>query len=109
VINGTLKLSSLDMSVLGKGTQIPDEMVPYVSGCNDSLQWLSAYVPKPGQSLSSASWGKIAAAIGGSEIKPSGAEKITVKAGTFDTVKIAIELRCKRLCRCKLEFTPLIR
>jgi hypothetical protein len=88
VINGTLKLSSLDMSVLGKGTQIPDEMVPYVSGYKDSLQWLSAYVPKPGQSLSSASWGKIAA-IGGSEIKPSGAEKITVKAGVFDTVKIA--------------------
>jgi hypothetical protein len=88
VINGTLNLSSLDMSVLGKGTQIPDEMVPYVNGYKDSLQWLSAYVPKPGQSLSSASWGKIAA-IGGSEIKPSGAEKITVKAGTFDTVKIA--------------------
>jgi hypothetical protein len=88
VINGTLMLSSLDMSVLGKGTQIPDEMVPYVSGYKDSLQWLSAYVPKPGQSLSSASWGKIAA-IGGPEIKPSGAEKITVKAGTFDTVKIA--------------------
>lgn len=88
VINGTLNLSSLDMSVLGKGTQIPDEMVPYVNGYKDSLQWLSAYVPKPGQSLSSPSWGKIAA-IGGPEIKPSGAEKITVKAGTFDTMKIA--------------------
>jgi hypothetical protein len=88
VINGTLNLSSLDMSVLGKGTQIPDEMVPYVNGYKDSLQWLSAYVPKPGQSLSSPSWGKIAA-IGGPEIKPSGAEKITVKGGTFDTVKIA--------------------
>ena len=87
VINGTLNLSSLDMSVLGKGTQIPDEMVPYVNGYKDSLQWLSAYVPKPGQSLSSPSWGKIAA-IGGPEIKPSGAEKITVKAGTFDTTKI---------------------
>ena len=87
VINGTLNLSSLDMSVLGKGTQIPDEMVPYVNGYKDSLQWLSAYVPKPGQSLSSPSWGKIAA-IGGPEIKPIGAEKITVKAGTFDTTKI---------------------
>lgn len=87
VINGTLNLSSLDMSVLGKGTQIPDEMVPYVNGYKDSLQWLSAYVPKPGQSLSSPSWGKIAA-IGGPEIKPTGAEKITVKAGTFDTMKI---------------------
>jgi hypothetical protein len=43
VINGTLDLSSLDMSVLGKGTQIPDEMVPYVNGYKDSLQWLSAY------------------------------------------------------------------
>jgi len=88
VLNGTLHLSSLDMSVLGKGTQIPDEMVPYVSGYKDSLQWLSAYVPSPGKSLSAPSWGKIAS-IGGSEIKPSGAEKITVKAGTYDTVKIS--------------------
>jgi hypothetical protein len=44
-------------------------------------------VPKPGTSLSAASWGKIAS-IGGPEIKPSGTEKITVKGGTFDTTKI---------------------
>ncbi|MEP0824934.1 MAG: hypothetical protein HRF40_05560 [Nitrososphaera sp.] len=88
VINGTLELSSLDMSVLGSGTQIPDDMIPYVSGYKDSLQWLSAYAPAPGQSLSKASWGKIAA-IGGSEIKPSGTEKISVEGGTFDTTKIS--------------------
>jgi hypothetical protein len=87
VFNGTLNLSSLDMSVLGKGSQISKEMTPYVSAYKDSLIWLSAYVPKPGQSLTAASWGKIAS-IGGSEIKPSGSEKVTVKGGTFDTTKI---------------------
>ncbi|HKU50688.1 MAG TPA: hypothetical protein VJP79_12115 [Nitrososphaera sp.] len=88
VINGTMKLSSFDMSVLGSGSQIPDEMMSYVSGYKDSLQWLSAYVAKPGQSLTSASWGKIAS-IGGPEIKPSGTETITTEAGTFDTAKIS--------------------
>jgi hypothetical protein len=87
VFNGTLNLSSIDMSVLGKGSQIPKEMNPYVGGYKDSLQWLSAFVPKPGQSLSAASWGKTAS-IGGSEVKPSGTEKVTVKGGTFDTTKI---------------------
>jgi hypothetical protein len=75
------------MSVLGKGSQISKEMTPYISGYKDSLIWLSAYVPKPGQSLTAASWGKIAS-IGGSEIKPSGTEKVTVRGGTFDTTKI---------------------
>ncbi len=87
VFTGTLKLGSLDMSVLGSGSDIPKELMPYVNAYKDSLQWLSAYVPKPGQSLSAASWGKIAS-IGGSEIKPSGTEKVTVKGGTFDTTKI---------------------
>ena len=88
VFNGTLNLSSLDMSVLGKGSQIPKEMTPYVNGYKDSLIWLSAYVPRSeSQSLSAASWGKIAS-IGGSEIKPSGTEKVTVQGGTFDTTKI---------------------
>jgi hypothetical protein len=87
VLNGTLLLSSLDMSILGKGSKIPSEMVPYVDGYKDSLQWLSAYVPRPGKSLGAASWGKIAS-IGGSEIKPDGSERLTVQGGAFDTVKI---------------------
>jgi hypothetical protein len=87
VFTGTLKLGSLDMSVLSTGSNIPKEMMPYINAYKDSLQWLSAYVPKPGQSLTAASWGKIAS-IGGSEIKPAGTEKITVKGGIFDTTKI---------------------
>ncbi|HEY3094611.1 MAG TPA: hypothetical protein VGJ42_02510 [Nitrososphaera sp.] len=87
VFNGTLKLGGLDLSVLGSGSDIPKELMPYINAYKDSLQWLSAYVPKPGQSLTSASWGKIAS-IGGPEIKPSGTEKVTVKGGTFDTTKI---------------------
>jgi hypothetical protein len=54
-------------------------MREYRSAYSNSLKWLSAYVPHPGQSLSSASWGKIGS-IGGSEIKPSGTAKITVPA-----------------------------
>jgi len=87
VFNGTLNLSSIDMSVLGKGSQYPKEMTPYISGYKDSLDWLSAYVPKPGKSLSAPSWGTTAS-IGGSPVQPSGAEKVTVKGGTFDTTKI---------------------
>ena len=52
-------------------------MTKYRSAYTNSLKWLSAYVPFPGQSLSSASWGKIGS-IGGSEIKPSGTAKITL-------------------------------
>ena len=42
------------------------------------------FVPKPGQSLGSAYWGKIAS-IGGSPIAPGASAKVTVPAGTFDT------------------------
>ncbi|MGI0032400.1 MAG: hypothetical protein ACRD97_03905 [Nitrososphaeraceae archaeon] len=86
VINGTLYLSDLDLTALGS-SKIPPEMNKYRSGYSNSLKWLSAYVAKPGQSLSSQSWGKIAS-IGGSEIKPSGKAKITVPGGTFDTTVI---------------------
>jgi hypothetical protein len=87
VFTGTLKLGGLDLTVLGAGSNISKELMPYINGYKDSLQWLSAYVPKPGQSLTAGSWGKIAS-IGGPEIKPSGTEKVTVKGGTFDTTKI---------------------
>jgi hypothetical protein len=87
VFNGTLKLGAIDLTVLGGGSDVSKDLAPYVSAYKGSLQWLSAYVPKPGQSLTAGSWGKIGS-IGGSEIKPSGTEKITVKGGTFDTTKI---------------------
>jgi hypothetical protein len=78
VISGTFILSDLDLTALGT-SQIPAEMRQYRSAYTDSLKWLSSYVPKPGQSLGSASWGKIGS-IGGSEIKPSGTAKISVPA-----------------------------
>lgn len=86
VINGTLYLSDLDLTALGS-SPIPPEMNEYRSAYATSLTWLSAFVAKPGQSLSSPSWGKIAA-IGGSEVKPSGSAKVTTPAGTFDTTVI---------------------
>ncbi|MBA2267526.1 MAG: hypothetical protein H0W19_04225, partial [Nitrosopumilus sp.] len=86
VINGTLYLSDLDLTALGS-SPIPPEMNEYRSAYATTLTWLSAFVAKPGQSLSSPSWGKIAA-IGGSEIRPSGSAKVTTPAGTFDTTVI---------------------
>ena len=70
VLNGTFILSPLDLTALGT-SKIPPEMKKYRSAYASSLQWLAAFVPKPGQSLTAGSWGKIAS-IGGSEIKPSG-------------------------------------
>ena len=87
VINGTLYLSDLDLTALG-ASPIPHDMIPYRSAYATTLTWLSAFVPKPGQSLSSPTWGKIAA-IGGSEIKPSGGAKVTTPAGSFDTTDIS--------------------
>jgi hypothetical protein len=83
VISGTFRLSALDLTALGTSA-IPKELSPYRNAYANSLQWLAAFVPKPGQSLSAAYWGKIAA-IGGSAIAPSGTAKVTVPAGTFDT------------------------
>ncbi len=87
VFNGTFHLSDLDMTALGSSHILP-QMAKYRGAYATSLDWLSAYVPKPGQSLSSASWGKIGS-IGGSEIKPTGTAKITTPAGTFDTKVIS--------------------
>lgn len=89
VINGTLHLSNLDMTALGS-SPIPPEMSEYRGAYQTSLTWLAAFVPQPGQSLSSPSWGKIAS-IGGPEIKPSGNAEVTTPAGTFDTTVIRYE------------------
>jgi hypothetical protein len=87
VFNGTFHLSDLDLSVLGT-SNIPANMTKYASGYSNSIHWLASFVPKPGQSLSSAYWGKIAS-IGGSPIAPGGSAKVTVPAGTFDTKVIS--------------------
>ena len=86
VYNGTLHLSDLDLTPLGS-SKIPPDMRDFVSGYKDSLGWLSAFVPKPGLSLTAPYWGKIAA-IGGSAVAPGGSAKVTVPAGTFDTTLI---------------------
>jgi hypothetical protein len=83
VFNGTFHLSDLDLSVLGT-SDIPANMTKYASAYSNSIHWLASFVPKPGQSLSAAYWGKIAS-IGGSPIAPGGSAKVTVPAGTFDT------------------------
>ena len=83
VINGTLYLSDLDMTALGS-SPIPKEMSEYRGAYATTLTWLSAFVPKPGQSLTSPYWGKIAA-IGGSQISPTANAKVTTDAGPFDT------------------------
>jgi hypothetical protein len=87
VINGTLYLSNLDLTALGT-SPIPPEMNEYRGAYATTLGWLTAFVPQPGQSLSSPSWGKIAA-IGGSEIRPSGNAEVTTPAGSFDTTVIS--------------------
>jgi len=87
VINGTLYLSNLDLTALGS-SPIPPEMNEYRAAYSTSLTWLAAYVPQPGQLLSSPSWGKIAS-IGGPEIKPAGGAEVTTSAGTFDTTAIS--------------------
>mgnify|MGYP003575074849 FL=1 len=50
IINGTFHLSDLDLTALGS-SQLPHTMSPYRSAYESSLQWLAAFVPKPGQSL----------------------------------------------------------
>ena len=86
VLNGTFHLSDLDLSALGS-SQIPTAMRPYRGAYVDTLDWLAAFVPKPGLSLTAPYWGKLAA-IGGSPIAPSGGAKVTVPAGTFDTTAV---------------------
>jgi hypothetical protein len=86
VINGTLHLSSLDLTPLGT-SKIPVEMADFISGYKDSIAWLSAFVPKPGLSLTAPYWGKIAA-IGGSAVAPGGGATVTVPAGTYHTTVV---------------------
>jgi hypothetical protein len=88
VLSGTFILSPLDLTALGT-SEIPPEMREYRSGYANSLQWLAAYVPKPGNSLTSGSWGKIGS-IGGSEIKPIGSQQLTIPAFSqpIETTKV---------------------
>lgn len=88
VINGTFILSPLDLTALGT-SDIPPEMAKYRSAYANSLQWLAAYVPKPGLSLNAGSWGKIGS-IGGSEIKPVGQQQLNLPSFSqpVDTTRV---------------------
>jgi hypothetical protein len=86
IINGTFNLSDLDLTALGT-SNIPAALLPYKSAYKNSLQWLAAFVPKPGQSLNAQYWGKIAS-IGGSPITPSGASTLNIPAGNFETTLV---------------------
>jgi len=90
IINGTLKLSALNLSPLGgPPSNTPPEMGPYINAYRNSLAWLEAYASKVDpKSLSSSAWGVIAA-IGGQQIGVTGTEKITVPAGTYDTAVVS--------------------
>jgi hypothetical protein len=75
VLQGTLKLSE-GMSPLAGG-EVPQEMRDFVAGYQNSLLWLDAFTTLSAPlSLTAGSWGKIAA-IGGSEVKPTGTEQVT--------------------------------
>lgn len=82
VINGTLKLAA-NMQALSGGAGVPQEMFTYISAYHGSLHWLDAQTTRSKPlSLNAGSWGKTGS-IGGSEIKPSGTEKISF-AGAQD-------------------------
>jgi hypothetical protein len=82
VINGTLKLAA-NMQALSGGGGVPPEMSTYISAYHGSLHWLDAFTTKNEPlSLTAGSWGKTGS-IGGSEIRPSGSERISF-AGAQD-------------------------
>jgi hypothetical protein len=75
VLQGTLKLSDTMSPLLGG--EVPQEMRQFVSGYQSSLTWLDAFTTVSAPlSLTAGSWGKIAS-IGGSEVRPAGAEQVT--------------------------------
>lgn len=76
VITGTMKLAD-NMQYLAGAYPVPAEMNDFIGGYQSSLHWLDAFTTKSEPlSLNAGSWGKIAA-IGGAEIKPASAEKIS--------------------------------
>ena len=75
VLQGTLKLSDTMSPLLGG--EVPQEMRDFIAGYQNSLLWLDAFTTLSAPlSLTAGSWGKIAA-IGGSEVKPTGTEQVT--------------------------------
>jgi hypothetical protein len=91
IIKGNMELGKLAPEPSG-GT---DNLLVYRSAFKSSIVWLSAFAngydesgDKGPKKFSAKSWGKIGN-IGGEQIIPLAIEKVTVRAGTFDTVDIS--------------------
>lgn len=90
VIEGTMKLSD-SMGYLAGSSSVPAEMSTYISGYSGSLHWLDSFATKaePKSLASGTNWGRTGN-IGGSDLKVSGPETITVAAGEFDTTLLVL-------------------
>lgn len=89
VISGTMKLSD-SMASLAGGDDVPQNMIDYISGYSGSLHWVDSFTTKADpKSLSAPNWGR-SGNIGGSDLKPSGKETITVPAGTYETTVLVL-------------------
>ncbi len=91
IVKGEMELGKLAPEPSGGS----DSLGVYRGAFKSSLAWLSAFAngyDKTGQDgpkkFSAKSWGKIAN-IGGEQIIPTSIEKITVPAGTYDTVLVS--------------------
>ena len=91
VIKGDMALGKLAPEPSGGS----EELSVYRGAFKSSIVWLSAFAngyyeggDKGPKKFSAKSWGKIGN-IGGEQVVPTALEKITVKAGTFDTVLIS--------------------
>ncbi|HXW03330.1 MAG TPA: peptidase [Nitrosarchaeum sp.] len=91
IIKGNMEIGKLAPEPSG-GT---DNLLVYRSAFKSSIVWLSAFAngydesgDKGPKKFSAKSWGKIGN-IGGEQVVPFAIEKVTVRAGTFDTVDIS--------------------
>ena len=84
VITGTLKLGE-NLAIQSGGSDIPNEMKPYVGGYQDTLTWLEAFTNKAQpESLNGVTWGKLAC-IGCGTLDPKGSEQVTAAGNTYET------------------------
>ena len=91
VIKGEMELGKLAPEPSGGST----DLTVYRGAFKSSIVWLSAFAngydeggDKGPKKFSAKSWGKIGN-IGGEQIIPTAIEKVTVKAGTYDTVLVS--------------------
>ena len=90
IVKGNMELGMIAPEPSGGSS----ELGVYRGAFKSSIVWLSAYATKNidvddsgEKAFSAVSWGKIAN-IGGEQIIPTALEKVTVPAGTYDTVLI---------------------